>query len=226
MKITLFDNDWTLIRGRNKAHLDSFDYAVKKIFGLDVSIREVAVEGRIDSQILLIMLESQGIHPDEAKVKIPKLFQEMVKYFRSHEDDGDYTPMPGAPELLKELKKRNTLIGVLTGNVEEIGWYKLEKAGLKQYIDFGAFGSEAYRRSDLVPIALEKAQKLQQNLTLQDLVLVGDSPLDVQCAKDAGVKIIAVAAADFSTEQLSKAEADLVVNSLQNQEEILNFLTS
>jgi len=56
----------------------------------------------------------------------------MVKYFKEHADEGEFTPMPGVIDLLKELKVNGLLLGLLTGNVEEIGWEKLKRADFRR----------------------------------------------------------------------------------------------
>lgn len=91
-------------------------------------------------------------------------------------------------------------------------------------IDFGAFGSEAFRRVDLVFLALEKASQLKTEVMLNNLILVADSLLDVKCAKDAGVEIIAVASGKNTVEELQEAEADYIVNSLLEKDKILGLL--
>lgn len=224
MKIPLFDNDFTLVKGQNKAHLDSFDYAIKQAFNLDVDVREFVAEGMIDNQIIIDLLKQNGIPEEKVKEKLDQVRKTAVEYFMEHENEGDSSPMPGAHNLLKEIKQKGGLVGVLTGNIAEIGFRKLEIAGLRSFIDFGAFGNEAFRRVDLVSLALERAKKLKTKVVLNDLILVADSLRDVKCAKDAGVEIIAVTSGKNTAEELQKAEADYVVNSLLEKDKILGIL--
>lgn len=225
MKIPLFDIDWTLLKGGNKPADDSFGYAIKSVFGIDASISEIIPHGKIDSQIILELLSLHGIDPEEAKPKLDEVYREKMAYFLQHEHEWQSEAMPGSKELLRELKERHNITGVLTGNIEEKAWRKLEKAGLREYIDFGSFGNLAYRRVDLVTLAYERAKALGANIAFHDLVIVGDALLDIACAKEAGIPVIGVATnPGYSFETLQKEGADLVVPSLQETDQILSFL--
>lgn len=69
MKTPIFDLDWTLIKGGNKAHLESFTYSIEKIFNIKTSLEKIDIQGKIDSQILLELLVCKNISFFEAKKK-------------------------------------------------------------------------------------------------------------------------------------------------------------
>lgn len=227
MKIPLFDNDWTLLaKDKTKnIHNDSFFYAFEKVYGLE-NPKIDWWEGKIDNQIILETAILNGFSEEEAKKKLSQAVQVMVNYFNEHKDEGVYTVLPGVVDLLKELKERNAVMGLLTGNIDEIGWGKIQKGGVKDYFQFGAFGNEALKRVDLVEIAREKAEKLlQRKVNFEELVIIGDTPLDIACAKGGKIKSIGVASSpNYSIEDLQKAEAGLVVASLEEKEKVLEFL--
>src|SRR5437588_12796788 len=101
------------------------------------------------------------------------------------------------------------MVGLLTGNLEPIAMAKMRKAGLEGHFDFGAFGEESATRSELVPVALDKAR-----VPAAQAVVVGDTPLDVEAARVHGVKSLGVTTGPFDEEELKEAGADLVVGSL------------
>lgn len=147
----------------------------------------------------------------------------MERYFLENAKFSDCVSMPGAFELLKILKDKNFLIGVLTGNIKKIGEYKLLHSGLKNFIDFGVFGDMAFKRADLVPLALKEAKKINKKI-FKDLVIIGDSIRDIECAKENRIKVIAVATGKFEKEELLKGKPNLLVGSLLEKDKIIDFL--
>lgn len=226
-KLPLFDIDWTLLKGgpiNNKIHGDAFDFALHTVYKQpDASRSQLHAEGKIDTQILIEILKLHSVSEKTAKEKMPQALKAMVEYFFAHADQGTFEPMPGVIDLLSDLKKRNIPMGLLTGNVAEIGWEKLRRAGIKDYFSFGAFGSMAFQRIDLIEIARKKAcEVLNSDIKSDSFVIVGDSPLDIACARDGGIEVIAVGAGHYKVHHLKKA--DLIVESLQERDKIFGFL--
>jgi phosphoglycolate phosphatase-like HAD superfamily hydrolase len=210
--IPLFDLDWTLLQGGNKAHVDSFAWALRTIYGVDASLNEVDTEGMTDAEILTSILELHGVTTEAVRSRITDAAKTMTEYFLKHEDEGIYTPLPGAMETLIWLQQRHVPTGLLTGNVEGVAWRKCEKAGMKHLLSFGAFGNEAFRRPDLVPIAKHRAMKLGYGAS--DFIIIGDSPRDIACAKEAGIRSIGVASGTHSIARLQAAGADVAIGTL------------
>lgn len=227
-KIPLFDIDWTLLRGDevNKiAHRGAFDFALHTVYELPESIsqKDYVSEGKIDSQILMEIAKLHGFSEKEAKSRVKEALKAMVSYFEDHAAEGHYVPMPGVIDLLSDLQAKNIPMGLLTGNVAEIGWEKVKRAGIGRYFSFGAFGSMAFKRVDLIKIAAAEASKaLGRQVSVSELFIVGDSPLDIACARDGGIPVIAVGAGHFKSHEL--AHADLTLESLEEKDKFLKFL--
>jgi phosphoglycolate phosphatase len=229
MRIPLFDVDWTLITGgseHDRPHFAAYDEALRSVYHVpEASISEITPHGMIDTQILVELLGRHGVPEEQARARMPEALRAMATYFHAHEQEGRYEALPGVRPLLATLRERGVPLGVLTGNIEGIGWRKLELAGLRDAFCFGAFGDMAYTRPELIPIAAERARAdCQMEAPPAELVLVGDSPLDVACARSGGVAIVAVASGVYSREDLRAAGADLVVGSLDEREAVLAFL--
>lgn len=213
MLVPLFDLDWTLLQGGNKAHADAFARAFSFVYGVNALPSEIVTEGMTDTEIITAVLERHYVPLATIQMHIREATQAMVDYFIQHENEGTYVVLPGVIETLKELHKRNILIGLLTGNVEGIAWRKCEKGGIRDLIDFGAFGSETLQRPDLVPIAMRRAQAI--NPKAETFIIVGDSPRDIACAQAAGIKSIGVASGSYSIAELRHAGANETISSMK-----------
>jgi phosphoglycolate phosphatase-like HAD superfamily hydrolase len=222
-KLVLFDLDKTLLFGI-AAHRKAFHGAFREIYGVDTTIDIIDHQGMTDQQIIIEVLKKLGFSDAEIKPKLKECMLFMAEEFERAVKQEDIVPLPGARELLGELSKRNVLLGMVTGNLERIAWCKLQKAGLKHYFKFGAFGSDAIHRSDLVKLALERARRNFGFRFNDNAFLFGDTPRDMDAGREAGVKTVGVATGDFSTEQLKEAGADFVLENLKDTKRILEVI--
>jgi phosphoglycolate phosphatase-like HAD superfamily hydrolase len=227
MKIPLFDLDSTLLFGgnRDRVHKESYDFALQTVYNLpNVSHTEIIIHGMMDTEILVTVAQNHGVDEEDAINKLPQAIQAMNDYFISHLDEQFSMAEPGARALL-QLLQTQTHCGVLTGNVEKIAWKKLDEAALGAYISFGGFGDMAMTRVELIPIAKDAyEEQFGEKCDITDFVIIGDTPKDIQCAREGGVKIVSVATGSYSKQDLAKENPDLIINSLEDQEQILNFL--
>ncbi|MCL6096863.1 MAG: HAD family hydrolase [Patescibacteria group bacterium] len=227
MKIPLFDIDGTLFKTGGQLHKDAFAYAFKNVYGVNAKQTDAGiVEGRVDNQIIVQVLEHHGLKEKETKDKIKLATQKMAEYFMEHKKGSAPEILPGVISLLEKLKYEKIPMGVLTGNVEQIAWTKLERAGIKDFFAFGAFGDKVFKRVDLVKIARQNAEKsLKKSFKTSDFIIVGDTPRDIQCAKDAGIESIAVSTGIYPFEELVDEKPDLAVHSLE-EKSVLEFIKS
>ena len=103
--------------------------------------------------------------------------------------------LPGIRELVTALAAdRRALVGLLTGNVEEGARLKLEPTGLLPLFKVGAYGSDSALRADLPAVAVARAEALDgRRYAGKDVVVIGDTPADVECGASLGVTAVAVA---------------------------------
>ncbi len=228
MKIPLFDIDGTLVKTGSGINRDAFHYGVKKAYGIDAYHSEIDPEGMVDNQIVVEVLKLHGLTEEQILEKLPQEIQAVIEYAETNKLEIKLDVLPGVFDLLKEIKNHNTPMGVLTGNVEGLAWIKLDSVGLKDYISFGAFGSQAHVRSELVEIARENAsKKFNKEYQTDDFVIIGDTPKDILCAREAGIKVIAIATGKFSYEDLQKENPDLLLESLEgNIQKVIEFLNN
>jgi phosphoglycolate phosphatase len=103
------------------------------------------------------------------------------------------------------------LLGLLTGNVEEGARAKLAPTGLLPHFAFGAYGSDSALRPDLPAVAVARAAALNgRSYTGKQVVVVGDTPSDIDCGAHLGVRTVAVATGRYSVEELIAHGADRV----------------
>jgi len=226
MKIPLFDLDGTIFKSHNTAHNDAYDYAFKKVYKTNASQKGFNLQGMTDKQLILKILTNYGLSKNSVEEKIYKAEKAMVNYFYKNFNSADFSLLPGVKDLLINLKRTGMTLGLLTGNIEEIGWKKLEIAGIKDFFDFGAFGGVTDKRVELVKIAKERAdKKFKTDFPIKTFVIVGDTPKDIACAREAGISVIAVSTGNYSFEDLGKNSPDLLIHSFEEKDKVTDFLT-
>lgn len=225
-KLILFDIDWTLVRGRIPAHVNSFEFGFKKVYGIKASINDAdPSEGKTDRQIVFEVLQKKGLERNDIEEKLNEMFHIMINYVQKNIAKEEIVVMPGVKEFLTKLKNNNYKNGILTGNVEEIANIKLNLAGLENFFEIGAYGNETEKRAELVEIAKEKAnKKFDIVFENSDIYIVGDSIRDIYCGREAGVKTIGVSSGVYTKQDLENAGADLILMSLKETKKVLVLL--
>jgi len=224
--LVLFDIDGTLILS-GKAGLRGLAGAVRHLYGADGSLDHVPLAGRTDRAIVSDVLTEIGRDPTADEIErlratyLHQLQQEIGKPVADRSG-----VLPGVPGLLDALEARSDLrVGLLTGNFEQGARIKLEYFALWHRFSFGAFGDDHVDRRALVPIALERARAAgHPPASAADVVIIGDTPLDVDCALAHGARSIGVTTGHFSSRELETAGAGLVVHSLEEIERLLRWI--
>jgi phosphoglycolate phosphatase-like HAD superfamily hydrolase len=131
--------------------------------------------------------------------------------------------LPGVVPLLEALAARDDrIVALLTGNFESSARLKLEHFDLWRYFTWGVFGDDAPNRNGLVPIAVERGvARGHPRVPPPRIVVIGDTPHDVECAAVAGARSIAVATGGASAEQLREAGADIVFDTLADTSTVI-----
>ena len=93
--------------------------------------------------------------------------------------------MPAVEETLKYLAGKGALLGLGTGNLEMVGWTKIERVGLREWFHFGGFSDRNEVRSAMVADAAAQARKLLSARpdTFLKICVVGDTPRDIQACQ-------------------------------------------
>jgi phosphoglycolate phosphatase-like HAD superfamily hydrolase len=116
---------------------------------------------------------------------------------------------------LERLTRRGVLLGLVTGNLTRIGWRKLERAGLRRYFRFGAFGEMAKNRAGLAKIAIREARGRGWISDEAPVSLIGDAPADILAAQANGIRSIAVATGLTGEAELRKLRPEILLKDLR-----------
>jgi phosphoglycolate phosphatase len=118
--------------------------------------------------------------------------------------------------VLDRLRRRGTLLGLVTGNLTRIGWRKLDRAGLADYFRFGAFGEMAPTRSGLARLAIREARRRKWIDRDSPISLIGDAPPDVIAARDNRIRSIAVRTGITPPGELEAEQPDVLLPDLRS----------
>ena len=133
----------------------------------------------------------------------------------------DMWTMPGVEPTLRHLAGRGALLGLATGNLEMIGWIKVEEVGLREWFRFGGFSDRFEVRAAMVADAAAKARELirshpdiQKDRTEPKICVVGDTPRDIEAARANGLPVIAVATGNYPFDELAAMRPEVCTSSL------------
>jgi phosphoglycolate phosphatase len=203
----LFDIDGTLLNTRDAIHYLAFRNALKEIYGFDATIDGVPVHGNTDIGILRAVCRLQGISDVDFERQLPRINQMMSDEVLSRQGEIRADLCPSILDLLQRLHDSGKLIGVVTGNFEAIGWTKLSATGLRKFFHFGSFSDLTERRADIFRNGLAEVRRRMGAQATS--CVIGDTPSDIEAAKEVGVPIIAVATGIYPQEKLQSLNPDV-----------------
>ena len=213
--LVLFDIDGTLLRRAGPHHRHALIEAVRRATGVETTTEGVPVQGMLDRDILAQMLTQAGASAALIRRRMPAMVALAQNIYARCCPDLRRKVCPGARMLLYRLSNSGIPAGLVTGNLTRIGWKKMERAGLKRYLRFGAFAELARDRAGLVRIAVRHARRQGWIDARSPVSLVGDHPNDIRAARANGVRSIAVATGLVSASELATHSPDVLVSDLR-----------
>ena len=208
----LFDIDGTLLRSRDRIHVDSFAASVQRVTGFEVTLAGIVLQGSTDTGILREACNQAGIPPEVLEAHTGAILQAMGKTVQEQSHAMDLVRMPGVEEALRHLAGRGALLGVATGNLEMIGWIKVERAGLREWFRFGGFSDHFPIRAELIAHAAGKAREMAG--ADARVCVVGDTPRDIEAARANSLPVIAVATGRYSFDELFALRPEVCATTL------------
>ncbi len=226
-RLLLFDIDGTLIL-TDRAGVVAFGEALQETFGHEDDLAHVDFAGATDTGIVAQLFKHHGItEGDEPRQRFHAAYVARLAHQLPRRRG---RVLPGVRELLDALRARadEALPALLTGNFAEGARLKLSHFGLAEYFAFGAYADDSPDRNLLGPVALERARRHRPegrwDDPARDLVIIGDTPKDIACARAAGASVLAVATGKFSERELCDHGADHVLPDLADTGRVLEIL--
>ncbi len=225
--LVLFDIDGTLVL-TGRAGVRGMNRAFGRLHGRDRALDGVPIAGRTDRAIVVDAMRGIGVEPSAPALEalretyIECLRAEILLPFEGHPS----LVLPGVERLLDALAgEQGVVTGLLTGNFRQGAAVKLAHFGLWGRFPFGAFGDDHTDRRALVPVARDCAAGFfPAPLGPDQIVIVGDTPHDIDCAKAHGARALGVATGPFGRETLADAGADLALETLEPVNRIVEWL--
>jgi len=227
VRLVLFDIDGTLLNseGLGRASMQS---ALSEVFGSpgDASYR---YDGKTDRQIVRDVMRQEGHSDEHIDSRMTALLDCYLDGLRAGIESRKFNvrPLAGVFEILDALEARSDIVlGLLTGNVEAGARAKLAAAGLNpDRFRVNAFGSDHEHRPKLPAIAQRRfGETLGREVAGEKVVVIGDTPADIECGRELGARAIGIASGHYSVAELEKHEPYAVFESLRDTKKVFDTI--
>ncbi len=215
IRLVLFDIDGTLVR-TGGAGMQAFAKVFQTEFGATDHFERLKFAGRTD---VSLVREFFGYHHIEATPQNFKRFFEHYVFWLDHILQGSQTQVcEGVWDFIEGLKAlpRPPLLGLLTGNIRLGAQIKLSHFKLWEQFETGAFADDHEERDQIAAIAKERGSRLlQESLNGGQVLVIGDTPLDIRCGRAIGARVLAVATGGATLQELERHQPDWAAANLR-----------
>jgi phosphoglycolate phosphatase len=225
--LVLFDVDGTLVNTAG-AGRRALERSFQAVFGLDdiaAAAARVRFDGKSDPTIIADIARESGVALPEIERRYPDLQRAYLDALRDElsRPDPRRRTMPGVLPLLEILVARaDVVLGLVTGNIEEGARAKLDVFGLNRFFAGGGFSSDHPDRAEIARIAHERlSRRARHRFPPRQVMVVGDTELDVACARANGFVAIAVESGWIPRERLEAAAPDALFSDLTDTAAVL-----
>lgn len=227
----LFDIDGTLVDAGGLG-MSVMHEAAGRLFGGRLSYEGIDAAGRVDSDLFREAARRSGYTPaanDHDRLREAYVEALAIQLVAQREK---VRALAGTLELIEQLververdDERAAVLGCLTGNYAGAAHAKLHATGFDPAVfTVTAFGDEADTRPGLTELALQRYELAHgQPADPLRVIVIGDTPHDIDCAHAHGCRALGVATGGFSVEQLAAAGADWVVADLCDASVVMNL---
>jgi phosphoglycolate phosphatase len=227
-RLILFDIDGTLTRTAN-GHLP-FNQAIFKTFGAAGDIRSVIPDGNTDPQILQEIFLKAKLELTLENGSLERFARNLCDAYTDALRAGSTTirALPGALALLQALSaEKDFNQSVVTGNFELTAQVKLQAAGLHKYLHRGGYASDSHHRPELLRIAKERWERWSGKfLGPEQCVVIGDTPNDLDAARQNHMKCVLVGTGRYPVEELAYWEPDSCLPDLTDTLAVVSTLSN
>jgi phosphoglycolate phosphatase-like HAD superfamily hydrolase len=224
IRLVLFDIDGTLIH-TGGAGVKAFARALASEFGVPDGTQRLKFGGRTDFSLVRELFTAHQI--ESSAENFDRFFKAYVLCLQQTIVNCNGGACPGVLDFFHSLRSRPRppLTGLLTGNIKKGARIKLERFGLWKHFPFGGFADDHEERDQIAAAALRRGRRrLGRGLRGQEVLVIGDTPLDIRCGRSIGAKVLAVATGGASLEDLQRHNPDWAVPDLTHihPERVLN----
>lgn len=222
--VVLWDIDGTMLRAGDPDHIRGLALALTEQAGRTVVLDGIQLGGNIERRICRMALTASNVaepHEDIIDAAIASLGRRYVSQVIDRSD----RILPGVLEALDACAAAGMIQGVLTGGARSIARHKLLVAGLADRLQFGAYGDEAELRHELVDQAMvEAAIMIGAPVQRSSVIVVGDTPADIEAARVAGVAVVAVATGRWTVADLAAHDPDVALTDLADTASVVRAI--
>jgi phosphoglycolate phosphatase len=214
-RILLFDIDGTLV-ATGGAGAVAWRRAFEDLYGIPADIGQYTDAGMTDPDVGTKTFEAvMGRKPSAHE--LAQLVQRRLEHLpEAVAESKGYKVLPGVPERLRQLSREGHLLGLITGNGDGAAFTKLARGDLVRWFSFGAYATAGVERAGIVRRAVERGEAfLGADVPNREIFVIGDTPLDIEAAHEAGCTAIGVATGKFDMDALREAGADHVIATME-----------
>lgn len=219
--VLLFDIDGTLLSVDRNHTREIIARSFSEIEDLMPYINKMNFAGRTDRDIFSEILDQLScISPGE--LSFDHLKKAYIEVLTDSLEETFIHVHFQVDETLNWVRERNIICGLLTGNFEEAAHIKLSRAGIRHFFEWGVFGDHHADRNRLPEEAWNHLQKNEHQGSPEELIVIGDTPRDIDCAKAFGARSVAVSTGGYSREMLQSHQPDIVIDHLGELPELID----
>lgn len=216
VKLILFDIDGTLILSGGAGE-KAFARVCDLEFGIPNGTANLHFAGRTDTAIVREFF---------GQFSIPATPENFQRFFEAYvflldellrRLDGQI--LPGVLEMIDAFNQmpHRPAVGLLTGNIRLGAQIKLTHYGLWHHFRTGGFGDDHEDRNQIAAIARQRGNRLLKSpLKGDEILVIGDTPRDIECARAIGARVLAVATGRFTVDDLAKNRPDWLAPTLEH----------
>ena len=212
-KVIIFDFDGTLCDTRSNIII-AFRATMEHL-GLEMRDEETC-----GATIGLTLRDGfKSMYPDFDDAKIDYCVETYRQIFAERRKELMPDLFPGVKETLEALRKRGYRMTIATSRLTDSLMLFMRHHGIDHYFEY-AVGSDSVMHHKPHPEpALKTLREL--NIAPSEAIMVGDMPVDIAMAHNAGIRAIGVDYGNATREELEAAEADWIVDSITKILEII-----
>ena len=215
IRLVLFDIDGTLIH-TSRAGEKAFARVFANFFGVAEGTEKLKFAGRTDVAILREFFVQNAIEPSSENFEqFFEAYVFMLEHMLQTLPGGVH---PGVWDWLRDLRDlpHKPIVGLLTGNIRLGAEIKLRRFELWDQFETGGFADDSAERNEIAAIVKGRAEALlSEKLSGDEVLVIGDTPLDIACARYIGAKILAVGTGMYRPKDLLPLKPDWAVDNLR-----------